>query len=153
MNKFIKTLSSKFLVILLFAVFTLPIAAAEKNKGMTYADNFCGIWKYETKYEGKSYLRIVKEGKGKFRFFTGYKYEGKIVWQDPMLKNASGIYLKPSDGKLKGKFISSNFYATHGKDFTYKITLELKSDNKLLYSVWSSIEGETVTAEATKISN
>ena len=153
MNKFVKTLSSKVLVILLFAVFALPVVAAEKNKGMTYVANFCGTWEYEGKYEGKAYLKIVKEGQERFRFSRGYKYEGKIVWQEPMLKNASGIYLKPSNGKLKGQFISGNFYATHGEDFTYKITLDLKSDNKLLYSVWSSIRGETDTAEATKISN
>jgi hypothetical protein len=68
-----------------------------------------------------------------------------------MLKNTDGIYLKPSESKLMGKFVSSNFYATHGQDFTYKIVITLKSDYKVLYSVNSSIRGETEMHEATKV--
>jgi hypothetical protein len=112
---------------------------------------FCGIWEYD-RNGSKEYFKISKAKNNRFKFVTGYKYEGKIVWlHDIMLKNADGIYLTPSDGKLKGQFVSGNFYATHGQDFTYKIAIEIKSDNKLLYSVHSSIRGETDVHEAIKV--
>lgn len=113
---------------------------------------YCGVWEYD-QYGSKSYFKITDVGNGKFRFIPGNKYEGNITFHEPMLTNASAIYLKYVKGKLKGKFISGNFYATHAQDFTYKITCDLKSDDKLTYSVNSSIRGETDVAEATKISN
>lgn len=113
---------------------------------------YCGVWEYD-QYGSKSYFKITDVGNGKFRFVPGNKYEGNITFHEPMLTNASAIYLKYVKGKLKGKFISGNFYATHAQDFTYKITCDLKSDDKLTYSVNSSIRGETDVAEATKINN
>lgn len=133
-----------------------------KNEKRTYpssvedslTNKFCGIWEY--KEEGaKQYLKITKVNSGRFKLVTGYLYEGAIIWQesDIDIKNADGIYLTSSNGKLQGQFDSSNFGATHGMEFTYKITLDSKSDNKLLYSVYSSIRGETDEREATKISD
>jgi len=113
---------------------------------------FCGIWEYDENGV-KNYLKITKEESGRIKFFRGYKDEGQISWTEPMLKNTDAIYLKPSNGKLTGEFVSSNLYATHGEEFTYKITLDAKSNNKLIYSVYSSIRGETDEREATKINN
>jgi hypothetical protein len=116
------------------------------------AAKFCGVWEYDQNGT-KHYLKIIQEKPGIFRFFDGYKYKGEFVWAEASIKNANGIYLKPLNEKLTREFVSSNFYATHGDKFTYKITLDLKYNNKLLYSVYSSIRGETDTREANKISN
>lgn len=116
------------------------------------AAKFCGIWVYDDSGH-KNYLKVTQEGSDKFKFSCGYIYEGKIVWMTPYISNADGIYLKLVNGKMIGEFVSSNFYATHGMEFTYKITLDIKSKDKLLYSVFSSIRGETDIREATKISD
>jgi len=56
------------------------------------------------------------------------------------------------NGKLVASFVSPNFYATHGMDFTYRITSELKGGNEMLFSVWCSIRGgETEKATYVKI--
>jgi ribosomal protein L40E len=128
-----------------------PFTASSTDDSLRAAF-FCGIWEYDEN-GAKSYFKITKEKSGRFEFLPGFKYEGEMNWQKPMLENADGIYLKLINGKLKGEFVSSNFYATHGLDFTYRITLDIKSNNKLLYSVWSSIRGETDEREATKISD
>jgi hypothetical protein len=123
------------------------------------ACTLCGVWKYvDNTLNGggsKHYLRISQAGAGKFKLSEGWEYEGAINWSDDgvMIRNADGIYLKPINGRLVGRFVSGNFRATHGHEFIYKITCELKSNNKLLYSVWSSIRGETDKQEATKIGN
>lgn len=115
------------------------------------ANKFCGVWEYNEN-GAKNYLKITKVNSGRFKLVKGYPYEGAIHWQgsDIEIKNADGIYLTSSNGKLIGEFNSTNFYATHGMEFTYKITLDSKSDNKLLYSVYSSIRGETDEREAIK---
>lgn len=109
---------------------------------------FCGIWKLGT--EG-NYLKILKDEKGRFKFNEGYEYEGKKVWTEPMLEYGDGIYLKLENGKLKDKFVSYNFRATHGVGFNYKLTLELTSNNELLYTVDGDL-GRSET-KATKISD
>ena len=109
---------------------------------------FCGIWKLGTE---ANYLKILKDEEGRFKFNIGYEYEGKKVWVEPDLEYGDGIYLKLLNGKLKGQFVSSNFLATHGQSFNYKLTLELTFNNKLLYTVNSDLGVET--DEATKISN
>jgi hypothetical protein len=126
-----------------------------------YTCSFCGVWKAvvggrltarrATDQAGKSgnpycgcdYLRITKAGAGKFKLNIGSEYEGKITWSDEgtVINNADAIYLRLMDGKLTGRFVSPNFYATHGMDFTYKLTCELKNDNELVFSVWCSIRG------------
>ena len=126
------------------------LASTKKVNKDVPAYKYCGTWEYD-RYGSKSYFKITDVGNGKFKFSPGYKYENSILWNEPMLKNANGIYLKYVNGKLNGKFISGNFYATHGQDFTYKITLALKSDDKVTYSVNSSIRNETDVSEATKI--
>jgi hypothetical protein len=88
-------------------------------------------------------------GAGKFKLTTGFEYEGKVNWTEPYIKNAAGIYLRPTSGKLAGTFISPNFYATHGHDFTFRITSELNPDNELLFSV--SANGETERARYSRI--
>jgi len=124
----------------------------EDSSSSELVKRFCGIWEYDEQ-GSKQYLKIIKAKSGKFKLSTGYKYEGQIVFNDPMVLNSDGIYLRPLNGKLVGKFTSSNFYATHGMDFIYRITLEMKSKNKLIYTVWSEIRGETDKREATKISD
>lgn len=153
MSHCLKSVSSKVLVVIVLVFFALPAAAAEKITSVEDTAKFCGVWEYENRIQQKEYLKVVREGQGRFKISTGDKYKGKFVWQETEVKNAEAIYLKPSKGKLQGKFVSSNFYPTHGEDLTYKITLEMKSKNKLLYSVWASKGGKTFIAEATKISD
>lgn len=133
---------------------------------------FCGVWKAViggrlmgrraddlagrsgNPYCGCDYLRITKAGLGKFKLDIGSEYKGKITWSDEgvVINNADAIYLQPIGGKLTGRFVSPNFYATHGMDFTYKITCELKNDGELVFSVWCSIRGgETERATYRKI--
>jgi hypothetical protein len=119
---------------------------------------FCGTWEYiERGYPAdvghKEYVKITKAGDQKFKLIRGFMYQGTIFWTEPMIKNADGIYLRPFNGTLVARFASSNFYATHGTEFAYKITCALKPNSRLLYSVWSSIRGETDKREATKVSN
>ena len=117
----------------------------------SFTSKICGIWQLTT--EG-NYLKIIKDERGRFKFSEGYKNEGysEIYWPETMLEYGDGIYLKPLDGKLIGKFVSYNFRATHGQPFTYNLTLELTSNNKLLYSVNSEL-GDGESTEATKTSN
>lgn len=118
------------------------------------ACTFCGKWEYNE--EGsKQYLKITHAGMGRFKLVEGIDSGGEIMWLDEiMIRNADGIYLRIINGKLIGRFVSANFRATHGHEFTYKITCELKSNGRLLYSVWSQLGlGKTVKREATKISD
>lgn len=112
----------------------------------SFTSRICGIWQLKT--EG-SYLKITKDSYGRFVFNEGYKNEGytEIYWPETMLEYGDAIYLKPLDGKLKGSFVSYNFRPTHGQPFTYNITIEITSDDKLLYNMDNNV------IEATKISN
>jgi hypothetical protein len=116
----------------------------------TSLDEFCGTWEYK-EYGSKTFFKITNNHTGQFTFMPGCQYEGKINWQMPVIKEADSIYLKYSAGKLKGEFISSNFCATHGEEFTYKITIGFKSKNKLLYSIYSSNGGAPRENEAVRI--
>jgi hypothetical protein len=136
-----------------------PMSPSASSREKSVTSKFCGVWEY-TENGSKSYLKITQHGSGKFKFDKGYLYQGKIIWTPPSIKTSPGKYrtssinLRLINGKLTGKFVSSNFYATHSQDFTYKITLDLKSDNNLLYSVYCSIRGgETEVKEATKINS
>lgn len=113
---------------------------------------FCGVWEY-TDYGSKLYLKISQAGTNKFKLVTGFiDLAGQIEWSEPEIKKANGIYLTPLGGKLTGKFVSSNFLPTHGRDFTYRITVSRKSDNKIAYSVWYS-GGRTDNFVAIRISD
>jgi hypothetical protein len=120
-----------------------------------YCDKYCGVWEYH-KRPGKnlppnkepSYFKIVRISQGKYMFTPGYEYEGEIVWQEPALEDihgnpTEGIYLKPSNGKLKGSFFSSNFWATHSIIHSIEITVDSKSSMKVIYSVKGVIGEKT----------
>lgn len=166
MNK-IKDLSLGVLIAFVLAIFSLPVKAQERR---TDACTFCGVWEYVDntihRTGSKAYLRISQAGVGKFILIEGFESQGEIVWHDyfmykgkisgflgVMIRDADGIYLRPVNKRLVGTFVSPNFYATHGNEFTYKITCSLQSNNKLLYSLWSSIRGETDIQVATRIKN
>lgn len=131
---------------------------------------FCGAWKavvggrkmggrpddYAGKtgnpYCGCDYLRITKTATGKFKLDIGSEYQGKINWTadgDKVINNSDAVYLAARNGRLTARFVSPNFYATHGKDFTYVITCELNG-NQLLFSV-SMIGGQTERATYVKV--
>lgn len=120
---------------------------------------FCGTWNYVGNVfavdPGKSYLKISQAGTGKFKIIEGFYQDGKITWHDDPVRNANGIYLRMLNGRLEGRFVTSNFlYSTHGNETTYTITCELISNNKMRYSVWSAIRGgKAEKFVATKISN
>ena len=98
---------------------------------------------------GCKYLKITKVGTSSFKLTTGFDSEGKVNWTDPQIKSADGIYMKLIGGKLTATFVSPNFYATHGQDFTFTVTNELNHDNELLFSV--SANGETERARYSRI--
>ncbi len=127
---------------------TLPVL----SKDDPIAAKYCGIWEYDENGT-KNYFKVVKDSSENFRFTPGTSHEGKIIWLDTWVKNGVGIYLFLSNGNLTGQFISGNFQATHGEDYTYRIKLTLISNNRLRYSVWSSIEGKTDERQAIKISD
>ncbi len=114
------------------------------STAIKYLNKYCGIWEYEVS-GGKLFFKISKMRDGRFKFNEGYKYEGELVWMDGGVKNADGIYLGYKNGKTQSEFVSFNFRPTHGQDTVYKITLELKSENRIRYSV----NGEII--EATRI--
>lgn len=140
-----------------FVILSLPARSQETGR---HSCNFCGTWEYiEKNYPGdsgrKQYLNITKAGTDKFRLALGFEYEGKINWTTDAIdvKGSDGIYLRPVNGSLIARFVSSNFQATHGMEFTYRVACSLQANNKMLYSVWSSIRGETEKHQATRISN
>lgn len=159
MNR-LKGLLLSALIALTLASFPLP-ASSQGRQADTC--RFCGVWKAVpggrwigrrkaessdktgNPYCGCDYLEITKAGVGKFRLRTGADTynKGKINWW-----NADGIYLRLIGGKLMGTFISNNFYATQGVDFTFKITCELKDDDGLVFSV--STKGEIEKANYSK---
>ena len=89
------------------------------------------------------------------RPIEGFYQDVRITWHDDPVRNADGIYLKMLNGRLEGRFVTSNFlYSTHGNETTYTITCELISNNKMRYSVWSAIRGgKAEKFVATKIGN
>lgn len=107
-----------------------------KSSNPTDFDRFIGVWEFTPEYSlSKGYFKITTEQPQKFEFVEGFEYQGNITWAGTMVNRANGIYLKPSNGKLVGQFSSPNFRATHGHDFTYRITLSLAANGKLLYSI------------------
>lgn len=151
-------------VAIAFLVFPHGGFAAEYQNAEKYCEQYCGLWTYYDKSEqSKKYLKIEKGKSGTFKLREGgndsYEYKNKINWygdntvvRDLKGNELTGIYLKPSGRGLQGEFISPNFYATHSQEFKFKLTLELKPSNKMLYSIWSSIRGgETETFEATRV--
>lgn len=110
-------------------------------------DKFIGVWEFAPKYSvTKGYFKITEVQPRRFRFVQGFEYQGNITWAETTVNHADGIYLKPLNGKLAGQFTSPDFRATHGHDFTYRVTLSLESDDKLIYSVFIGAEAEIYPA-------
>jgi hypothetical protein len=126
------------------------------------ASAFVGTWRYhDPSYapNATNYLKVSPAGAGRFKLVEGYRddhtarYADRdgIYWTPAEIRKADGIYLRPVNGQLRGEFVSSNFRATHGRDMTYRVTLDLRADGQLQYAVWSSIRGETETLEASRV--
>lgn len=121
-------------------------------------NRFLGVWSY-AETDGysttKSYFRITRDQRGRFQFDEGWnddpKVVSKITWSRDVLilTNADGIFLKPSKGNLLAKFVSANFRATHGHDFTYQITLQFQANGTVLYLLGGDLSEKHV---ATKVS-
>jgi len=124
-----------------------PLSTVDAN----LVQAFIRTWAYDQKYGGKCYLQIARHNSNRSKLSTGFESEGKIVWAHSYIMDTDGIYLILSGEALKGAFVSSNFYATHGDEFTYRVALEMKPTNHLRYSVWSSIRGETDEADAIRV--
>lgn len=130
-------------------------ARSEDNNSASqaFSSNICGTWEYiDSQTGGKTYIGITQKNQNTYQLKIGYPYNGSISWAGIAIENSDGIYLNKAGDKLFGDFYSSNFYATHSMEFRYKITLYKKPNNKLFYSVWSEIRGETDEREATKVS-
>ncbi len=145
------------LVFLMFTMACLPFAAAEKSDDASGGDSLLGVWRYQAEYQQKpmNFLRITRVGSGKLKleegFMDDYSYKDQIFWLSPEIDNSEPIYLAPSRGAWKGSLKSPNFRPTHGRVFTYKLTLTPKTNDKVLYTVWCSIRGgESETFEATR---
>lgn len=118
-----------------------------KTSRPTDFDKFIGIWEFSPKYAiGKGYFKITEEQPRTFKFIEGFEYQGNITWAATAVNDADGIYLKPLNGRLVGRFTSSNFRATHSYEITYRISLSLKPDGNLLYSVSSGLGPESYVA-------
>lgn len=122
---------------------TLPRQTAPVPKEY---DKFIGIWTYANDFNENHYLRITRDEQGRFQFDEGWnddpKAVSKITWNRGvlMLTNADGIFLKPVKGRLQANFVSANFRATNGMDFTYQITLQYQPNGKLLYSLSGDLQ-------------
>lgn len=132
------------------------------NRGLTFKmipsvqssnftiDQFEGIWKLE---DNSTYIKITKLEDGRLEFNRGFEWEGKPTFPN-MFANGNAIYLRQTQGKLKSKFISCNFKATHGEDFEYEIIIERKSKSQLIYKEKYTIGSENLEIHtATKINN
>lgn len=119
------------------------------KKAAANACRFCGTWEYDDRAaQMKWYLKITPAGRDRFRFIRGSVGVGnQIYWEDDD-NNFPKIYLKAVNGKLKGSFVSHNFWTTGGAERTYKITCALKPNGKMSYTVTS--QGFTERHEATK---
>jgi len=146
-NRFKIALAIRFVGIAFFITY-LAVVQIHAQAVDTNNCKFCGIWQYDDSGT-KSYLKITREGLTKFKFVTGYDKNGQIKWIEIVVSNAAGVYLKPVNGKLVGRFRSFNFHA--GKEITYKVTIQYKTKDEILYSIWSSIPDKTDRYEATKI--
>lgn len=119
-------------------------------------EKFLGVWTYSKDFNEKHYLRITRDQQGRFQFDEGWnddpKVASKITWSRGvlMLTNADGIFLKPVKGRLQANFVSANFRATHGMDFTYQITLQFQPNGKLLYSLSGDIQEKHTATKITE---
>lgn len=119
-------------------------------------DRFLGVWTYSNSFNENLYLRITRDQQGRFQFDEGWnddsKLASKITWNRGvlMLTNADGIFLKPVKGRLQANFVSANFRATHGMDFTYQITLQFQPNGKLLYSLSGDLQEKHTATKITE---
>lgn len=105
----------------------------------------CGVWYYGS--EANSYIKITRNEFGRFKFQEGYKYEGIITWTESnggTDEYDSDVYLKFVDGKLKGEYI---YYMTHHIPVKTRVTLELNSNNKLIYTRDNEVNMATKTSD------
>ncbi len=150
-KKFKYRLLNVFASALMILFFSYNGFAANTLQGNDmYCEKYCGIWTYYDKQrDSQSYFQITRDKLDKFKFRNGgndYEHRNMvskkyIVWygdnvfvEDLKGNRLKGIYLKPSNGKLKGIFFSSNFWATHSIIQSIEITIESKSRDKLIYS-------------------
>jgi hypothetical protein len=134
----------------------IPGTASNSMSELSYSGpvQFCGYWRYLGSYGDTNYFNIRQGTSNKFIFTTCIKYQGIISLMPSMLDKGKDIILSLKGKKLVGVFGSYNFYATHGELYKYKITIEWKSENKILYSIYCSIRGgETERFEAIKVNN
>lgn len=117
-------------------------------------EKFLGVWTYSNDINEKHYLRITRDQQGRFQFDEGWNDDptlaAKITWSRGvlMLTDADGIFLKPIKGRLQANFVSSNFRATHGMEFTYQVTLQFQPNGTLLFSLSGDLQEQHT---ATKI--
>lgn len=113
-------------------------------------DDYAG--KTGNPYCGCDYLRITKIAPDRFKLNIGSEYQGNVNWAedgDKVIEKADALYLRPTSGRLTARFVSPNFYATHGRSFTYQIACELNGE-ELLFSVLM-IGGQAEKARYVKI--
>jgi hypothetical protein len=128
---------------------------ASNNSPFDYDRIFVGTWTYKEN-GNTNYLKVDKDKSDRFVYSKGYEYEGKPIYNPFMLDKGENIYLTGSNGKLIGKFISNNFYATHGQPYSYEITFELNPNvlGQLVYSEYCpDLDKEPNKYEATKFEN
>lgn len=115
---------------------------------------YCGVWEFQDQATtgGTQYVQVSEAASSKFIFKRGYLWEGAILWTNDS-SHPDGIYLQFAHGQMTAEFASINFLPTHGQEFRYKITLRMNGEDRLDYSLWSSISGETNAWEARRVRN
>lgn len=147
-----------FITSLLAMVLVVFVPFSEVSaKDAATDDPFCGLWAYEV-FGGKDYVLLTKVRLDTYKLDEGWydlKFGNKmgIVWGEPILKHGDGIYLKKAGQELKGQIVSDNFRPTHAQEFTYKITIRKKTDNAIMYSLYTPINKMTDTWEAKRIAD
>ena len=139
--------------IIMFVIIILTGTANATQKGFNY-DDYCGVWMGQENSMGK-YIIIKKVNPNKYIYLSMNEENGKIYTNsNPLdINNHQGYpYLLPKNNHLMATFRSSNFYATHGMEFDFKLDMSFISKNKMKHSVYCSIRGgETEVNSMTKV--
>jgi len=123
------------------------------------AKYYHGIWLYDSDENGvKKYIRIWALENNKYMFETGYKEDKRddymlVNWWANKVKNSDNIYLRFSNGKLQGEFVSTNFNNAHGGEVQYEVTLEPIDKKRMSYNIRSSNVKGYERKEAVKVAD
>lgn len=103
----------------------------KEQTGDNSGEKFLGIWKYNKSKNEVVFIKISKEGNGRFNLQENNNYDNKIQWGNKVFSTNSE-YLKISNRCLSGEYREWQGSASDSYCDT-KIHLELKNGNLLLF--------------------